>query len=106
MRSPFLTRCSEGKPLRRLLLRSKAEVAGGHDTLLVGPVAGRGIVAEGADSILQAAAVGPLLPLVSDATGNECRVACLMRRCFSSSLDKPHPRPIEAAFGVPMHPDD
>ncbi len=33
-RSPFLTRCSDGKPLRRLLLRSKAEVIVRHDTLL------------------------------------------------------------------------
>src|SRR5690242_17174494 len=31
-RSPFLTRCSEGNPLRRLLLRSKAEVVGCHGT--------------------------------------------------------------------------
>jgi hypothetical protein len=29
-----LTRCSDGKPLRRLLLRSKAEIVVRHDTLL------------------------------------------------------------------------
>jgi hypothetical protein len=33
-RSPFLTRVSDGKPLRRLLVRSKAEIAVRHDTLL------------------------------------------------------------------------